>query len=270
MTGKPKRMNWRDAFLLLLIWLIMAAAFPALGERGHRASGKAASRLRSCLPERREYLEFRDHVDSLYAAVGLGGDLRFGIFELAMIGYYNMLADSLIARESIVTIIDYTRPSTEERLFVIDLDAGNLIYRSLVAHGLNTGGDYAEDFSNKPGSLQTSIGFYVTGDDYYGRHGEALKLNGVDTLYNDRAESRHIVIHGAWYCSEKFIDEYGRLGRSWGCPVLPLEISSEIIDAVKDGTCLFAYADDDEYMEESIYLEINGAVEEFRNRRQLR
>ncbi|MCK4603916.1 MAG: murein L,D-transpeptidase catalytic domain family protein, partial [Deltaproteobacteria bacterium] len=180
------------------------------------------------------------------------------------IGYYNMLADSLLERESIITIIDYTRPSTEERLVVVDLDAGELLYRSLVAHGRNTGENYAEDFSNTPGSLQSSLGFYVTGVDYYGVHGKALKLDGVDTSYNDNAMDRYIVVHGACYCSKDFIEKHGRLGRSWGCPVLPLEISAEIIQVLKDGTCMFIYSDDDEYLENSIYLEINGAVEEFR------
>ena len=121
-----------------------------------------------------------------------------------------------------------------------------------------------------PGSLQSSLGFYVTGDDYYGMHGKSLELNGVDSLYNEKAGLRNIVVHGAWYCSDEFIERHGRLGRSWGCPALPLEVSEEIIDAICDGTCMFVYADDDEYLENSIYLEIDGAAEEFEARRNRR
>jgi len=246
------------------IFIIAVFALLALTAVGVPASGETSRSVRSCLPEHSEYIEFRDYLDSLYSEAGLEGSLDYAVFELAMIGYYNMLADSLLERESIITIIDYTRPSTEERLVVVDLDAGELLYRSLVAHGRNTGGNYAEDFSNTPGSLQSSLGFYVTGVDYYGVHGKALKLDGVDTSYNDNAMDRYIVVHGACYCSKDFIEKHGRLGRSWGCPVLPLEVSAEIIQVLKDGTCMFIYSDDDEYLENSIYLEINGAVEEFR------
>lgn len=228
--------------------------------------GDTVPARRSCLPERPEYLKFRDYLDSLYEDLGLAGGVDYAVFELAMIGYFNLLANDLLARESIITIIDYTLPSTEERLLVIDLDSGELLHKSLVAHGRNTGENYAEDFSNNPGSLKSSLGFYVTADDYVGIHGKSLKLSGVDTLYNDKAMSRYIVVHGAWYCSEEFIKKHGRLGRSWGCPVLPLEVSNEIIDLVKNGTCMFVYSDDDEYLENSIYLEIDGAVGEFRRR----
>jgi hypothetical protein len=255
---------WRQAPALLLAGLLV------LGTGGAAAEGDAGRRPRSCLPERPEYAGFRDHLDSLYTGAGLEEGLAYNVFELGMIGYFNMLSDSLILRESIITIIDYTLPSTEERLFVIDLDADTLLHRSLVAHGRNTGENYAEEFSNRPGSLMSSLGFYVTGEDYTGVHGKSLKLGGVDTLYNEKAMSRYIVVHGAWYCSEEFIDEYGRLGRSWGCPVLPLEISGEIIDLVKNGTCMFVYSDDEEYLESSIYLEIEGAVREFTRRSETR
>lgn len=249
--------------------ILVAAVFAllALAAMGVTTSGEAPRSARSCLPERPEYLEFRDYLDSLYCGVGLEGSLDYPVFELAMIGYYNMMAGGLLQRESIITIIDYTRPSTEERLFVIDLAARALLYRSLVAHGRNTGENYAEYFSNIRGSLQTSLGFYVTGGDYTGVHGKALRLSGVDTLYNENAVHRYIVVHGAWYCSEDFIQKHGRLGRSWGCPVLPIEVCGEIIDLVKDGTCMFVYSDDDEYLENSIYLEVAGAVEEFRKRK---
>ena len=246
---------------------VILTALAAVAPTGAGASGEADTGRNSCLPERPEYMEFRDHVYSVYEDAELGGELAYPVCELGMIGYYNMIAHDLIERESVITIIDYTMPSTEERLFVIDLDAADLLFGSLVAHGRNTGEDLAEEFSNEPGSLQSSLGFYVTGDDYRGVHGKSLKLSGVDTLYNENAMSRYIVVHGAWYCSEEFIEKHGRLGRSWGCPVLPLEISGEIIDVIRDGTCMFMYSDDDEYLEDSIYLEIDGAVGAFTDRK---
>ena len=264
MIGRQARSGGLRAALIILGALLVLWATGPLGpERTEAESG-------GHIPERPRFAEFREHLDSLYVDIGLRGNLDYPVFELAMIGYYNMLADSILGRESVVTIIDYTLPSTEERLVVIDLESRELLYKSLVAHGRNTGANYAEEFSNTPGSLQSSLGFYVTGDDYYGMHGKSLELNGVDTLYNEQADLRNIVVHGAWYCSDEFIERHGRLGRSWGCPALPLEVSEEIIDAICDGTCMFVYADDDEYLENSIYLEIDGAADEFRARRNRR
>ncbi|MGD9140242.1 MAG: murein L,D-transpeptidase catalytic domain family protein [bacterium] len=266
-TVEWKMGRGRGRVLLPLLLLMLLIALPGPGAY---VSAEASAAARSCVPELPEYEEFSDYMSSLYEDIDLAGTVDYEVFELAMIGYFNLLADDLLKREYIITIIDYTLPSTEERLAVIDLDARELLHKSLVAHGRNTGENYAEDFSNEPGSLQSSLGFYVTEDDYVGAHGKSLKLSGVDTLYNDNAERRYIVVHGAWYCSEEFIEKYGRLGRSWGCPVLPIEMSKEIIDLVKDGTCMFMYSDDDEYLENSIYLEIDGAVEEFGKRHRAR
>lgn len=249
----------------LMVVLVLALAVPHAG-----ACGEGRTAERPCLPERLEYTAFGDYIGSLYEDINLAGTVDYEVFELAMIGYFNLLAYDLLERESIITIIDYTLPSTEERLAVIDLKARKLLHKSLVSHGRNSGWRYAEDFSNEPGSLQSSLGFYVTEDEYVGVHGKSLKLSGLDTLYNDNAERRYIVVHGAWYCSEEFIEEYGGLGRSWGCPVLPFEVSAEIIDIVKNGTCLFIYSDDDEYLQNSIYLEMDRAVEEFARRTRVR
>jgi hypothetical protein len=245
----------------------MAALLVALSVLAGFGAGPAqedeVSRLNASLPGRAGYLFFRAHMAELYHDTGLEGCLDYGVFEVAMIGYYNLLRSGDVPRDSIITIIDYTRPSAEERLLVLDLDARALLYTSLVAHGMNSGEECAETFSNEPGSLQTSLGFYVTGQEYIGVHGKAMRLSGVDTTFNDRAEERYIVVHGAWYCTDDFVEEYGRLGRSWGCPVLPPDVAPEIIDTIKGGTCLFAYYDDDEYLDNSTRLDIEAAVREF-------
>jgi hypothetical protein len=241
-----------------------------LGAGADSTSGGPSRAMNSSLPERAKYVDFRDHLAGLYRDAGLEENLGYEVFEVAMIGYYNLVSKHLVPRDSIITVIDYTRPSADERLVVIDVETREMLHRSFVAHGMNSGEDCAESFSNVPGSLQTSLGFYVTGEEYVGVHGGAMKLKGVDTTFNDKAEERCIVVHGAWYCTDDFVEEYGRLGRSWGCPVLPPDVSGEIIDTIKDGTCLFAFFNDDDYLEHSEHLDIDIAVEEFTRRERMR
>lgn len=245
----------------------VAAVFVALsvsfGVGSGRTPGGPARDMTSSLPERAEYVGLKEHLAGLYEDAGLDERMDYKVFEVAMIGYYNLVRRNLVPRDSIITVIDYTRPSADERLMVIDVETREILHRSLVAHGMNSGEDCAESFSNVPGSLQTSLGFYITGEEYIGIHGRAMRLKGVDTTFNDNAEKRNIVVHGAWYCTDDFVEEYGRLGRSWGCPVLPPDVSGEIIDTIKDGTCLFAFFDDDDYLEHSEHLDIDLAVDEF-------
>ena len=207
--------------------------------------------------------EFENRVRELHRQSGLVGKLEERIFDLAIRGYYNLKGRALLPADGTLTIIDYTKPSTEERLYVIDLGMPRLAFQSLVSHGRNTGNNYAKRFSNKPGSLTSSIGFFVTGRTYIGQHGYALKLKGVELKFNDNAGKRYIVIHGANYVSQAFIKKYGRLGRSWGCPVLPVPFARPIIEAIKDGSCLFIYFDDADYMRNSEYLDKKSAAEQW-------
>lgn len=123
-----------------------------------------------------------------------------------------------------------------------------MLYHCLVSHGRNTGEVMAKKFSNKPGSYTSSPGFYTTGETYFGKHGISLRLNGIENGINDKARERAIVIHGAEYVSPEFIAKYGRLGRSLGCPAVPEELSRDIIETIKDGTCLFVYAPTESYL----------------------
>ena len=178
-----------------------------------------------------------------------------GVLELALSGYQKAIAAGEVDPSSLLTIIDYSRPSTEKRLFVFDPIQGSVLHASLVAHGKNSGANLATRFSNEVGSLRTSPGFYTTGATYHGKHGYSLKLRGLEGGINDNAMQRHIVIHGADYVSEKFVARHGRLGRSWGCPALPRETAGQVIDLIKDGTCLFIYCDDPGYLAQSSYIE---------------
>jgi L,D-transpeptidase catalytic domain len=190
-------------------------------------------------------------INKLWIDCRLSGVVPFDVFNTAILGYRKI---DNIRKKGILTIIDFSKPSTEKRFYVIDLENKRLIYRCLVAHGKNSGDIYAKDFSNKLESLKSSLGFYLTGETYMGDHGYSLRLVGLEKGINDNARVREIVIHGAEYVSEDFIRKYGRPGRSWGCPALPPELSKEIIDKISNGSCLFIYGDDNFYRENSVFL----------------
>lgn len=148
-------------------------------------------------------------------------------------------------RDDLLTVIDYSLPSTEPRLWVLDLEKGEVLYHELVAHGAGTGDNYATRFSNVKDSRQTSLGLFRTGGTYVGGNGYSMKLQGLDKGVNDRAEERYIVMHGAWYVSPEHARSQGRLGRSWGCPAVSDAVAPEIIDTIKGGSFVFSYSGTD-------------------------
>jgi len=151
----------------------------------------------------------------------------------------------------VLTVIDYTRRSRERRLWVLDLARDSVLATELVAHGRGTGDDVARRFSNLPGSLASSLGTFITGGTYRGRHGVALRLRGMDAGLNDRAEARAIVIHGADYVSPDAVRRLGRLGQSWGCPALAPSAVARVIGLIRGGTVLFAYYPDPDLLRRS-------------------
>lgn len=159
----------------------------------------------------------------------------------------------LVRKDDLLTVIDYSKPSTEPRLFVFDLEEKRMLFRELVAHGKNSGGTRSTSFSNVEGSLASSIGLYVTDHTYVGSNGYSLKLKGLDRGYNDNAWSRAIVMHGAKYVSNAGA-EGGWIGRSWGCPAVRTEISRRLIDTVKGGSPIFSYYPDPRWLQSSAYL----------------
>lgn len=183
----------------------------------------------------------------LYRTLNLAGILDYETFQRACAGYDRI--DN--RRKNIITLIDFTKPSTEKRLFVIDMDKGKLLFHTHVAHGRNSGGNYATSFSNRNGSHQSSLGFYLTGNTYQGRNGYSMLLYGLEEGFNDKALERAIVVHPAAYANPSVIASGGRLGRSWGCPALPEEVSGEIIDAIRDGSVMYIHANDHTYLAQS-------------------
>ena len=199
-----------------------------------------------------------------YDLIGLqSSGLEYNVFRLGMIGYYTLRNSGQLNDKNIVTIIDFAKPSTEKLFFIIDLDKQELIYHTYVAHGKNTGENFATSFSNKAHSNQSSLGFYVTGETYVGSKGYSLRLDGQEKEYNDNIRERAVVMHDADYVSEQWIKRYGRLGRSQGCPALPKEIAKEIIDVIKNKTAIFAYYPDENYLKSSAYLSLENMMEGF-------
>ena len=193
----------------------------------------------------------RDDINQLWHDCKLDKILPVRVFDLALRGYRQ--TDN-IRKKNVLTIIDFSKPSTEKRCFVIDIDKRELVYLCMVAHGKNSGDNFAGSFSNKPESLKSSLGFYLTAETYSGKHGYSLRLDGLEKNFNDNARSREIVIHGADYVSEEYIEKHGRLGRSWGCPALPVEITGEVIDKISKGTCLFIYGNEESYFVNSAFI----------------
>src|SRR5690606_38945307 len=159
-------------------------------------------------------------------------------FTQALEGYYR-LSEKGTFEKPLLTVIDFSMSANEKRLWIIDLTQNEVVHQTYVAHGRNSGNEYAKSFSNIPESFQSSLGFYNTAESYFGKHGYSLRLDGLEKGINDKARDRAIVIHGADYVSESFIQNQGRLGRSLGCPALTQEESKMIIDLIKEKSCLF-------------------------------
>src|SRR5690554_2772718 len=192
----------------------------------------------------------------LYELLELDELVRYEAFQAAYAGYKQLNRNN----NPLLTVIDFNLPSTEKRMYVLDLAAKKVLFVSHVAHGRNSGGNYATSFSNRNGSYQSSLGFYRTASTYQGGNGYSLVLDGLEKGINDNARPRAIVIHGADYRNENIIKSTGRLGRSFGCPALPRELNKPIIDAIKGGSILFIYADQPEYLAHSEVLQENSST----------
>jgi len=182
------------------------------------------------------------------------GNIETDVFEMALDAASCAVRTGAVSAPETLTVIDYSKPSSERRLWVFDLKAKELVYEELVAHGQGSGANMATQFSNEDESHQTSLGLFVTRDTYVGKNGYSLRLDGLDRGVNDRARDRAIVMHGAPYVSEEFVKANGRLGRSWGCPAISAVVAKQMIDRVKGGGLVFAYYPDAKLLKTSRYL----------------
>lgn len=203
---------------------------------------------------------YRLHVLELYQDLGFtSGGPGVQVFNRALTGFYNLQATGKLNQDrDILSIVDFTKSSREKRLWIIDLRAKKVVFNTWVAHGKNSGGDQATRFSNTESSHQSSLGFYLTGEVYYGKHGRSLRLDGLDPGFNSNARKRAIVLHGADYVSQGFIDRIGRLGRSYGCPAVPVTLSDEIIDQIREKTVLYIHGKQANY--QSDFLNVHSAA----------
>lgn len=206
----------------------------------------AADAVRSCASKAPETL--------VAALLRQAPGLRDEVLRLALNATGCAVERGLVKRRDLLTVIDYSLPSSEPRLFVFDLASRKLLYRELVAHGKNSGGDRASRFSNEHGSLATSLGLFVTADTYIGQNGYSLRLRGLEEGVNDSAWDRLIVMHGAYYVSREAVRVLGRLGRSWGCPAVRAEIAREMINRLRGGTPIFAYYPEKTWLASSEFL----------------
>lgn len=190
-------------------------------------------------------------IKTMYRDLCLNDKVSFSCFNNAMHGLEKIENLEIFdnSNDDLLVMVDYTKPSTEERLFIIDLRKKQLLISSLVAHGRGTGDLYATNFSNKNNSYSTSSGFYLTGNIYNGKNGESLELYGLEKGKNDNARKRTIVIHSAYYANKSFAEKYGRLGRSKGCLVLPTDLNTKIINLISGGVVLYVHTNFDENKE---------------------
>lgn len=239
-----KMKTFLTAFLLLLAggvaigWGMAVHSVPTVAEA---AVSKPA-----------EHAAKADAFTQLYDKLNLDSlSLSREAFLYAVQGYESLKAAGELKNDRVLSIVDLSLPSDKKRLYIIDMIDGKLLFNTYVSHGRNSGDKMATRFSNRPESFQTSLGFYITGDTYRGEHGYSLKLDGQERGINDNALMRRIVIHGASYVNERYIAKKGFIGRSLGCPAIPMKLHKSIINAMRDGSCLFLYSPDNGYLAQS-------------------
>jgi len=255
---RTQRVARRVLPFLASLFLATPLAGPVM--KSMAGSSHSELRLPTTVTARTPLAVFDQQLRTTYQALGAEQEgLRFETFAKAMTGYLNLRQHGRLAEDKqVLTVIDFDLPSTQKRLWVLDLAKNEILFHTLVAHGHNSGENEATNFSNTDQSNMSSLGFYATGSEYEGKHGHSLRLQGLDEGFNTNAAARSVVMHGAEYVSEAFIKQNGRLGRSLGCPALPLDQYAQIIDAVNGGTCLFLNKSNAGYT--SRFLDQNGAI----------
>lgn len=173
-------------------------------------------------------------------------------YEYARQGFDRLLQEGRLVNDSIISIIDFSKPSSEKRLFILDMKNFKVLFNTLVSHGRNSGREIATYFSNQPSSYMSSPGFYITRETYEGKNGYSLKLEGLEQGINDNAYERGIVVHGAGYVSDDFVHAQGYIGRSQGCPAVPAQLAQPVINRIRNGSCLFIYHPS--YIQRSVIL----------------
>ncbi len=241
------------ALITLQIPIAIAGNSPDAGTLLHYINKPAATEAAAPVLSAEEMILHT--ADSIYDTLQLlQAGLEEEAFELAYKGYYKLKELGRINKTDVLTIADFSKPSSQKRLFVIDMEMGKILFQTLVAHGRNSGLIYANAFSNKPESNKSSLGFYRTLQSYYGEKGYAMRLEGLEKGINDKAYERAIVFHGSDYVTNSFLQSNGYLGRSLGCPAVPMQQTKPIINTIKNGSLLFIYHPTEQYKTKSAIL----------------
>lgn len=197
----------------------------------------------------------REEAGILYDSMKLK---RFGLTKKAFVfayqGYKHLRERGQLDNKEVISICDFSQSSRRKRLYIIDMEERKVLVNTYVAHGRKSGGEYARAFSNNPESHQSSLGFYITRKSYYGGHGLALNIEGLERGINDRADERNIVIHGSEYVGANYLRNNRVNGRSYGCPAVPAKDTKKVINTIKDGSCLFIYHPTKNYISKSKIL----------------
>lgn len=245
----------KKVFLALVTVIFFATSFYRL--ESEKDPKSEIENLKKTVPLKAEANPSKNSAAEIYSSISFenSNTLSPEVFYKALLGFNNLKkAGKLPENSHLISVCDFSLSSTQKRFWVIDLEQKKVLFNTLVAHGKNTGEEFAQKFSNTESSYQSSLGFYVTETTYNGSNGYSLKLLGMDPGYNDAALQRAIVMHGADYVSEDFIKSQKRIGRSWGCPAVPRALAQPIINTIKGQNCLFIYYPDQQYLSNSEWL----------------
>ena len=235
--------KFRGFYLLVSSFVIAILNLPFAFAKSATGGGKLFYHADDARSKRTEdSLQFLPTLRSAYDSLQLSlAGLSQQAFDFAKQGFNKLIEEGKLLNDSIISIIDFSQPSSQKRLFVVDLKNYKVLFNTLVAHGRNSGREWAASFSNQNSSYMSSPGFYITRETYEGKNGYSLKLEGVERGINDKAYERGIVVHGANYVCDEYVNSQGYIGRSQGCPAVPVQVSRPIINIIKNGTCLFVY-----------------------------
>lgn len=248
----------RNKISLATAFLTIALMFTPRAESNPSESTHSATTLsvaEAVVPAESFEVESESTVDQLYKEFTLNNASMPSLISFTKgITGYNKLKEEGKIKNEILTIVDFSLPSTEKRMWILDMTDQKVLFHTVVAHGKNTGIDMATEFSNTENSFQSSLGFYVTAETYYGKNGLSLFIDGQEEGFNSNARQRYVVVHGADYANPEFIAQNGRLGRSLGCPAVPTAIAKEVIHTIKGNSVLFIYHTNEDYAKKSKYL----------------
>lgn len=241
-------MNLTGKLFLIISFITLLSLPNSANEHGFPAEGKLEL--------------FKAHASDFYAQL-LAPDLNFKAFSNALKGYYKLIGDEKIMNSQYLSIADFSKSSNEKRYYLIDMYQRKVVINDWVAHGRNSGYEFATQFSNVPNSNMSSLGFFKVAESYTGKHGLSLRMDGLEYRFNGNARKRAIVIHGANYVSEDFVKQNGRMGRSLGCPAFRYALMPDLVPKIKNGTCFYIYHPDKAYETNSTCLQGDEYLDSF-------